>query len=29
MKSVTAANLIGNGLLGLAYAAAWFLQLPG
>ena len=29
MKSVTAANLIGNGLLGLAYAAAWFLKIPG
>ena len=29
MKSVTAANLIGNGLLGLAYAASWFLRLFG
>ncbi len=27
MKSVTAANLIGNGLLALAYAGAWLIQL--
>ena len=27
MKSITAANLIGNGLLAAAYAAAWLLQM--
>ncbi|MBQ6590800.1 MAG: UbiA family prenyltransferase [Lachnospiraceae bacterium] len=27
MKSITAANMIGNGLLALAYAAAWLLKL--
>lgn len=27
MKSVTAANMIGNGFLALTYGAAWLLQL--
>lgn len=29
MKSVTAANLVGNGFLALAYAAAWILRMIG
>ena len=29
MKSITGANLVGNGLLAAAYAASWLLQLKG
>ncbi len=29
MKSITGANLVGNGLLAAAYAASWLLQLHG